>query len=171
MKKIVIIGLTLILGLGLLAVAVMAQAPGFGRGFGMGPGYGPPGAPLSPVQPKSACRMVPFITFTEEQAMRLANLRRAYIEEAKPLWSELRDLRLELRFAVSDPRVQPEGPLDKQRKISVLQAKLETLFFSYQIKARSFFTKEQLDRFPSDCPLKTGAGFPPGGGKGKGARR
>jgi hypothetical protein len=141
MKKIVIIGLSLILAMALVVAVALAQGPGFGRGFGMGPGYGPPGAPLSPVQPKSACRMDPSITFTEEQAMKLANLQRAYLEEAKPLWSELRDLRLEFSFAVSDPRVQPEGLLDKQRKISVLQAKLETLFFSYQIKARPFFTK------------------------------
>lgn len=41
MKKIVIIGLSLILGLGLMAITVMAQGPGFGCGFGMGPGYGP----------------------------------------------------------------------------------------------------------------------------------
>ena len=40
MKKIVIIGTSLILGAALMAVAVMAQGPGFGRGFGFGPPFG-----------------------------------------------------------------------------------------------------------------------------------
>ena len=37
MKKIVIIGLSLILALALMVAVVMAWGPGFGRGFGMGP--------------------------------------------------------------------------------------------------------------------------------------
>ena len=128
----------------------------------------PPGGPFLPVQPQSACRMDPSILFTEEQAEKLAHLQRAYLEEAKPLWSELKDLRLELRFTMSDPSVQTETLLDKQGKLSVIQAKLENLFLSYLIKARSIFTKEQLDRFPKDCPLKKGIGYLPGVGKGKG---
>ncbi|MBP1717834.1 MAG: hypothetical protein H6Q43_1272 [Deltaproteobacteria bacterium] len=135
----------------------------------------PPGAPFlpvqPPVQPNGACRMDPSIIFTQEQAEKLPHLQRAYLEEVKPLWSELKDLRIELRFAVSDSRVQPEALLDKQRKLSVLQAKLENLFFSYQVKARAIFTKEQLNRFPSDCPLKGGIGHWPGVGKGKGVQR
>ena len=131
----------------------------------------PPGAPFLPVQPKGACRMDPSILFTEEQTEKLAQLQRTYFEEVKPLWSELKDLRLELRFAVSDSRVQPEALLEKQRKLSVLQAKLENLFFSYQVKARAIFTNEQLNRFPSDCPLKGGIGHWPGFGKGKGPQR
>jgi hypothetical protein len=131
----------------------------------------PPGGPFLSVQPKGACRMDPSILFTEEQAEKLAHLQRAYLEEAKPLWSELKDLRLELRFTVSDPQAQPRVLLDKQQKISLLQAKLENLFFSYQINARAIFTKEQLDRFPADCPLKRGIGHWPGVGKGKGAQR
>ena len=135
----------------------------------------PPGGPLlpvqPPVQPNGACRMDPSIIFTQEQTEKLAHLQRAYLEEVKPLWSELKDLRIELRFAVSDSRVQPEALLDKQRKLSVLQAKLENLFFSYQVKARAIFTKEQLNRFPSDCPLKGGIGHWPGVGKGKGVQR
>ena len=100
--------------------------------------------------------MDPSITFTKEQTKELANLQRAYLEEAKPLWGELRDLRLELRFAVSDPQVPPQALLDKQRKFSALQARLENLLFFYQVKARAIFTKQQFERFPADCPLKMG---------------
>jgi hypothetical protein len=131
----------------------------------------PLGAPFFPIQPKGACRMDPSILFTKEQTEKLACLQRAFLEEAKPIWNELRDLRFELRFTVSDPQAQPRVFLDKQQKMSVLQAKLENLFFSYQINARAIFTKEQLDRFPSDCPLKRGIGHWPGVGKGKGAQR
>jgi Spy/CpxP family protein refolding chaperone len=167
MKEIAIIGLTLVLGLGLMAGAAMAQGPGIGRGFGRGPGYGPPEGPFIPVQPQSACLMDPSITFTKEQAEKLAHLQRAYLEKAKPVWRELRDLRLELRFAVSDPQVQPQALLDKQRRFSALQARLEDLLFSYRVKARAVFTKEQFERFPADCPLKIGPGFGIGKGMGK----
>jgi len=135
------------------------------------PSKAPGGGPFSPVQPKGACRMDPSITFTKEQAEKLAHLQRAYLEEAKPLWGEMRDLRIGFRFAVSDPQVPSQALLDKQRKFSALQARLENLLFSYQVKARSIFTKGQLERFPSDCPLMIGTGYWPGVGKGKGAQR
>src|SRR4030042_2946079 len=93
----------------------------------------PPISPFSQTQLKGACRKDPSITFSEAQTKELENLQRAYLEEAKPLWSEMRDLRLELRFAVSDPQVKPQALLDKQRKFSALQAKLENLLFCYQI--------------------------------------
>ena len=164
MKSIKIISLGFIIGLiffsGLTAQIAEAQ-----------PSKVPPGGPFLSVQPKGACRMDPSILFTEEQAEKLAHLQRAYLEEAKPLWSELKDLRLEWRFTVPDPQAQPRVLLDKQQKMSALQAKLENLLFSYQINARAIFTKEQLDRFPSDCPLKRGIGHWPGVGKGKGAQR
>ncbi len=149
MKKIVIIGLSLILGLGVVTITVMGQGPGFGR----------------------ACRIDPSITFTEEQTKELENLQRAFLEEAKPLWSELRDLRLELRFAVPDPQVQPQVLLNKQRRMSAIQAKFENLRLSYLLKARSIFTQEQLERFPADCPLKMGTGYGMGRGTGRGPQK
>jgi hypothetical protein len=131
----------------------------------------PPGGPFLPVQPKGTCRMDPSITFTKEQAEKLAHLQQGYLEEAKPLWGEMRDLRIELRFAVSDPQVPPQALLEKQRKFSALQARLENLLFSYQVRARAIFTKEQFERFPADCPLKMGTGYRVGGGLGKGPQK
>jgi len=131
----------------------------------------PPISPFSQTQLKGVCRKDPSITFSEAQTKELENLQRAYLEEAKPLWSEMRDLRLELRFAVSDPQVKPQALLDKQRKFSALQAKLENLLFCYQITARSLFTREQLERFPPDCPLKMGVGYGMGTGFGKGTQK
>jgi len=128
-------------------------------------------SPFSQTQLKGVCRKDPSITFSEEQGKELENLQRAYLEEAKPLWSEMRDLRLELRFAVSDPQVQPQALLNKQRKFSTLQAKLENLHFSYQIKVRSIFSKDQLERFPPDCPLKMRTPYGMGKGVGKNFRK
>lgn len=131
----------------------------------------PMGGSFSETQPKGACRIDPSITFSEAQVKELESLQRAYLEEVKPLWSDLRDLRLELRFAVSDPQVQPQALLDKQKRMSSIQAKLENLRFSYLIKARASFTKEQLERFPPDCPLKMGTGYGMGKGLGRGLQK
>jgi len=118
------------------------------------PPFVPPGKPLPQPPMKGACQKDPSITFTEEQTRKLENLGRAFLEESKPLLSELRDLRLELRFAVSDPQAQSQALLDKQKRMSSIQVKLENLRFSYLIRARSIVTKEQLERMPRDCPLK-----------------
>ena len=135
------------------------------------PPFIPPGKPLPQTPVKGACRKDSSITFTEEQTKKLENLQRAFLEEAKPLGSELRDLRLELRFAVSDPQAQPQVLLDKQRRMLSIQAKLENLRFSCLIKARAIFTKEQLERMPSDCPLKMGTGYGMGRGLERGPRK
>ena len=156
MKSIKIISLGFVMGLILLNGPTLSEAQ---------PPKAPPISPFSQTQLKGACRKDPSITFSEAQTRELENLQRAYLEEAKPLWSEMRDLRLELRFAVSDPQVQTQALLDKQRKFSALQAQLENLSFSYQAKVRAIFTKEQLERFPAGCPLKTGAGY--GSGRGR----
>jgi hypothetical protein len=182
LKKIVIIGLSLILWLGLMAVAVMAQGPGFSRGFGMG--FGLRGKISETEQPSSSpdgsflrnrvkrtCWKDPAITFSEEQTRELEGLQHAYLAEAKPLWNELRNLQLELRFAVSDPRVRTEALLDKQRKFSTTQAKFESLYFSHLIKVRAIFTREQLERLPSNCPLKMGPAYGMRKGMGKEARK
>jgi hypothetical protein len=55
--------------------------------------------------------------------------------------------------------------------MSSIQAKLENLRFSYLIKARASFTKEQLERFPPDCPLKMGPAYGIRKGMGKGAQK
>ena len=115
-------------------------------------------------QVKGACQKDPSITFTEEQTKELENLGQAFLEETKPLRDEMMDLRLGLRFAVSDPRAPSRVLLDKQRRMSSIQAQLENLRFSYLIRARAIFTKEQLERMPRDCPLKKGIEYGMGGG-------
>jgi hypothetical protein len=98
----------------------------------------------------------PPIDLTETQIKELERLQREYAKEAIPLRYDLRTLRFELRYFISDPNVKPQVLFDKQRKISDLQAKLDILLLSYQIKARAIFMKEQLDRLPRDYLLGMG---------------
>jgi len=92
-------------------------------------------------------------SLTEQQKKALETLHRAYMAEAIPLKRELLVLKIELRHLLSDPNVQPQLLFDQQRKISMLQARLEELSLSYQVKARSVFTKEQWERLAEDSTL------------------
>jgi hypothetical protein len=96
---------------------------------------------------------------TEAQKKALETLRRAYMAEAIPIRTGLFALKIELRHLLSDPNVQPQILFDRQRKISALQAKLEELSLSYQVKARSIFTKEQLERLPQGWAFEMGLGY------------
>jgi hypothetical protein len=95
---------------------------------------------------------------TETQKKAFETLRQAYMAEAIPIRTGLFTLKIELRHLLSDPNVQPQILFDQQGKISVLQAKIEELSLSYQIKARSIFTKEQLERLPQGWAFEMGLG-------------
>jgi len=101
----------------------------------------------------------PVLGLTEEQAKTLENLRQAYMAEAIPISTELLALKIALRYLLSDPNVQPQILFDHQRKISALQARLEELSLSYQVKARSVFRKEQLERLPQGWAYEMGLGY------------
>ncbi len=96
------------------------------------------------------------LALTEAQKKALEILRHAYMAEAIPIRTGLFALMIELRHLLSDPNVQPQMLFDQQRKISALQAKLEELSLSYQVKARSVFTKEQLERLPQGWAFEMG---------------
>ena len=96
---------------------------------------------------------------SEAQMKALESLQNTYVAEAMPLWRELMPLKLELRYLVRDPNIQSNILLDRQKKISELQARLDNLSLSYQIKARSILTKEQLQQLSQDCLLGIESGF------------
>jgi len=99
------------------------------------------------------------LNLTETQKKALETLRHAYMAEAIPIRTGLFALKIELRHLLSDLNVQPQILFDQQRKISALQAKLEELSLSYQVKARSVFTKEQLERLPQGWAFEMGLGY------------
>jgi hypothetical protein len=80
-------------------------------------------------------------------------------------------LRFELRHLIRDQNVPSKILLERQRKISELQAKLESLSLACQIKARSVLTKEQLGQLPQDCLLGMETGLGMDIGIGRGARK
>jgi len=108
---------------------------------------------------QGACWESSSFALTETQKKSLETLRRAYMAEAIPIRTGLFALKIELRHLLVDPNVQPQILFDQQRKISALQAKLEELSLSYQIKARSIFTKEQLERLPQGWAFEIGLGY------------
>jgi len=96
------------------------------------------------------------LNLTEAQKKMLEDLRRMYAKEAIPMKTSLLALKIELKHLLLDPNVHPRILFDQQRKISALQARLAELALSYQLKARSVFTKEQLERLPQGWPFDIG---------------
>ena len=126
--------------------------------------------PSSKRESRGAFWQSPSFGLTEAQGKELERLQQGFVAEAIPLRRELMSLRFELRHLIRDQNVPSKTLLERQGKISELQGKLENLSLSYQIKARSIFTKEQLEQLPQDCSLgmETGFGMWMGIGTGKG---
>jgi hypothetical protein len=107
---------------------------------------------------------------TEAQKKTRESLQQAYTSEVLALRMELVSLKFELRYLIRGPNVRPKILLDRQKKISELQAKLDELSLSYQIKIRAIFTKQQLEQLPPDFSI--GMELPGMGiGTGKGLRQ
>jgi len=117
------------------------------------------------------CWKSPSFGLTEEQIGMLENLQRAYQVGATPKYRELMTSRFELQCNVSDKDIDPRDLIERHKKLLSLQKELETISFSYQIKARSMLTREQLDRLPQDCLLDMGIGYGTEMGIGRGPRR
>ena len=127
--------------------------------------------PMFRMEGQEPCWKSSDLAFSEAQMKALESLQNAYQAETMPLWRELMPLKLELRYLVRDPNIQSKILLDRQKKISELQAKLDNLSLSYQIKARSILTKEQLEQLPQDCSMGMALGSDIGVGIGRGSRR
>jgi Spy/CpxP family protein refolding chaperone len=113
----------------------------------------PQSKPMLRMDGQNGCWESTDLGLTEAQKEALEGLQRAYVLEALPLRIELISFRFELRHMIRDSNVQPKILLDRQKKISELQAKLDHLSLSYLIKARSIFTKEQWKQLPSDFSM------------------
>jgi len=120
---------------------------------------------------RGTCWESSSLALTEAQKKALETLQRAYQEELAPKYRELMTLRLELQCYVLDKSIKPQDLMERYKKLLLLQTELETLSFSYQVKARSILTKEQLDRLPQDCSLEMGIGYGTGMGISRGPRR
>jgi hypothetical protein len=111
------------------------------------------------------------LALTEAQTKTLENLQCTYAAEAMPLRKDLMSIRFELRHLIRDPNIPSNVLFDRQKKISELQVRLDNLSLSYQIKARSILTKEQLEQLPHGCSLGMSPEYEGRIGIGKGPRR
>ncbi len=157
MKKIVIIGLSLILAMALVAAVALAQGPGFGRGFGMGPGYGPPGNL--------------FANLTPEQSAKIQALQQGHLQAIAPLQQAMLAKGTEMRSLSLDPNADPAVIGAKQKEIWDLRSKLQEMTNNLRLQIREILTPEQQAQFDSFGPRRgmgprMGRGPGPGSGPG-----
>ncbi len=129
MKKIVLIGFSLILALAIIAPVAQAQGPGFGRGFG--PGYGG----------GYAYQSIPNLT--AEQSSKIQALQQAHFMKMSPLQQSLMSKRFELRSLYSGPNADQAAVLAKQKEITSLQAQMQEEANKYRLELRQVLTPEQ----------------------------
>jgi len=146
MKKTIIIGVSLVLGLALVATVALAWGPGFGpfgRGFG-GPAYGVP----------------PIPNLTADQSAQIQALRDGFLKEIEPLQKELYTKGTELRSLWSSPNPDQATIAAKQKEMFNLQSQLQEKATSLGLEVRKVLTPEQLAQMPA---FSQGAGFSPHG--------
>ena len=150
MKKTIIIGLSLVLGLALVATVALAWGPGFGsrfgRGFG-GPAYGSP----------------PIPNLTADQSAQIQALRDSFLKETEPLQKELYTKGQELRKLWSTQNADPAAIKAKQNEISDIRSQLQDKATHLGLEIRKALTPEQLAQLPA---FNQGAGFGPCAGFG-----
>ncbi|OGP64012.1 MAG: hypothetical protein A2170_09505 [Deltaproteobacteria bacterium RBG_13_53_10] len=147
MKKTIIIGLSLVLGLALVATVALAWGPGFGPGFGRGfggPAYGSP----------------PIPNLTADQSAQIQALRDGFLKENESLQKELLAKGQELRKVWSTPNANPAAIKAKQDEISDIRSQLQDKATNLGLEIRKVLTPEQLAQLPA---FSQGAGFGPHG--------
>jgi Spy/CpxP family protein refolding chaperone len=154
MKRVKILIVAVFFALILFVSAVLGVCPSKAQ-----PSFYPNNKPMLRSDGQDAYWKSSDLGLTEAQKKTLESLQQAYASEAFPLRMELMSLRFELRYLLRSPNVQLEVLLDRQKKISEVQMKLDSLSFSYQMKARSVFTKKQLERLPANCLPGTDKGY------------
>jgi Spy/CpxP family protein refolding chaperone len=147
MKKTIIIGLSLVLGLALVATVALAWGPGFGPGFGRGPGGPAYGSP-------------PIPDLTSEQSAQIQSLRDGYLKEVEPLQKDLYAKGQELRKLWSTQNVDSATVKAKQNEISDLRSQLQDKATNLGLEIRKVLTPEQLAQLPA---FSQGSGFGPRG--------
>jgi Spy/CpxP family protein refolding chaperone len=135
MKK-TIIGLSLILGLALVATVALAWGPGFGPGFGRGPGGPAYGSP-------------PIPNLTADQSAQIQALRDSFLKEIEPLQKDLYAKGQELRNLWATQIADPAAIKVKQNEISDLRSQLQDKATNLGLEIRKVLTPEQLAQLPA----------------------
>ena len=139
MKKITLMLLgTAFIGTFLLTSSAMAWRCGWGRGMGgWGCGLGP-----------GTCWSFGIPNLTTEQSAKLTDLQKNFIDETSKLRSELAVKRIELNQLLSQPQLNPEEVMAKQKELTQLQSELQQKYLSKQLNMRKIFSEEQFSQLP-----------------------
>ncbi len=127
-----------------------------------GESYGRRNFPVS----DSPCWMKSYLEGTPEQLKSLENLQRSFYKEVSALRNQYIKQRYEVHSLLDSPKPDAKRILEKQRRFSDLQKKIDEISLQYLLKARALFTSDQLSRLPSGCNL--GFNYGPGRGWGRG---
>lgn len=150
MKKTFIIGLSLVLGLAVVATVALAWGPGFGPGFGRGfggPAFGSP----------------PIPNLTAKQSAQIQAFRDGFLKEIGPLQKELYTKGTELHSLWSSPNPDQAAIAAKHKEIFNLQSQLRDKATNLGLEIRKVLTPEQLAQLPA---FGQGVAFGPGMGFG-----
>ncbi len=119
----------------------------------------------SPVS-DSPCWTKAYLEATPEQLQSLGELQRSFYKDISSLRNQYLNQRYELQSLLDSSEPDTRVILEKQRRFSDLQKKIDEISLQYFLKARGFFTTDQLSRLPPGC----GLGFNYGQGMGWGRR-
>ncbi|HMK74736.1 MAG TPA: periplasmic heavy metal sensor [Thermodesulfobacteriota bacterium] len=86
------------------------------------------------------------LNLTPEQKAKFQELHRKFIGENAQLMGALMAKRLELKSLWTDPKVDPQAILAKERELRDLQNRIRDKIIQYRLEARSSLTPEQIER-------------------------
>jgi len=135
MKKIIITGLSLFLGLGLLVTATIAWVPGFGRGFGSGREFFYPALPI----------------LGEKQFLKVEALQEVFLKEIEPLQHDLLTKKTEFRILGLSPDLAAKKV--KEKEIRNLQAKGQEKVINLRLEIWKILNPEQRAQFDVFGPV------------------
>jgi len=137
MKKIIITGLSLFLGLGLLVTATMAWIPGFGRGFGGGREFFYPVLPI----------------LGEKQFHKVEALQEDFLKEIEPFQHDLLTKRTKLRILGLSPNPDSAAKKAREKEIRNLQAKVQEKVINLRLETWKILNPEQRAQFDVFGPV------------------
>ena len=127
MKKMTIMGMSVILALALMATAALAQGPGYGRGYAIA---------------------APAISgLTAEQSAKIQALQQAHLQEIAPLQQQLLSKRTELCSLWLSPNPDQAAVMAKQNEILALQSQIQEEATNFRLEMRKVLTPEQQAQF------------------------
>jgi len=166
MKKAVTVTAVVLLIVALASTSFAFNGRGH-RGYGGGPCGGAMGDPAR----------IPGLNLTQDQTVKLNDLRTGYLKEVKPLQDKMFSLRGDLRLLWLEKNPDQAKIAAVQKEIRNLRDQTIDKGTAYRISALKGLTPEQQAKFNSYCGrggfdmgYGPGAGRGPGGGYGPGAR-